>query len=253
MAPNLDTYIDVATRIADFREKYPEGSLQPANPAEPFRIVQVDGEKKDGQRTMQTFIVYTAAAYRDREDTRPGIGMAWEIWPGRTPYTLGSELMNAETSAWGRAIIAVGASDSRHGVASREEVENAAERIIADERAYRALRNQPPEVDADGAATQAELTRVVTGPEPGTVRLAAVPADDPWYDSPKPLADVENPEDRPGTASAEQLRSIGAKFTAAKIGQDDARRTCSEIVGRRIGSRKDLSYSEAGKVLEKLG
>ena len=72
----------------------------------------------------QSFLVVVAAAYRDRDDPRPGVGMAWEVFPGRTPYTRGSELQNAETSAWGRAIIAVGASDSKRGIASREEVRN---------------------------------------------------------------------------------------------------------------------------------
>ena len=108
-------YVDVAARIVEFRTRYPEGCLQPANPAEPFQV-QTIGE--------MTFIVYTAAAYRTPDDPRPGIGTAWEVFPGRTPYTRNSELMNAETSAWGRAIIAVGAADSKKGIASAEEVRN---------------------------------------------------------------------------------------------------------------------------------
>lgn len=120
---SLDDYVDVAQRIADFREQYPHGSLQPADPAHPWEQAIVTGTDKNGQAVTQTFIVYTAAAYRTPDDERPGIGIAWEIWPGRTPYTRGSEIMNAETSAWGRAIIAVGASDSKRGVRSREEME----------------------------------------------------------------------------------------------------------------------------------
>jgi hypothetical protein len=46
------------------------------------------------------------------------------VFPGRTPYTKGSELQNAETSAWGRAIVAVGAADTKKGIASSEEVRN---------------------------------------------------------------------------------------------------------------------------------
>jgi hypothetical protein len=42
--------------------------------------------------------------------------------PGKTPYTKDSEIQNAETSAWGRAIVAVLAADTRKGVASRDEV-----------------------------------------------------------------------------------------------------------------------------------
>lgn len=111
----LGDYVDVPARIAEFRTKHPDGSLQPANPAEPYRVERI-GEK--------TFIVVVAAAYRSPDDTRPGIGMAYEQFPGRTPYTRDSELQNAETSAWGRAIVAVLAADTKRSVASAEEVRN---------------------------------------------------------------------------------------------------------------------------------
>lgn len=111
----LESYNDVASRMQEFFTKHPEGTLQPADAAQPFRVETI------GDRT---FIVYTAAAYRTPDDPRPGIGVAWEPFPGRTPYTRDSEVQNAETSAWGRAILAVGAADTRKGVASREEVAN---------------------------------------------------------------------------------------------------------------------------------
>jgi hypothetical protein len=115
MSFDLGSYNDVASRIAEFRDKHPEGSLQPADPAQPF-TVQTIGEK--------TFLTYTAAAYRTPDDPRPGIGVAWEPFPGRTNYTRDSELQNVETSAWGRAIVAALAADTRKGIASREEVQN---------------------------------------------------------------------------------------------------------------------------------
>jgi hypothetical protein len=105
-------YIDVAARVVEFRAKHPDGSLQPF---EPWRVVEVAGA---------TFIVYTAAAYRTPDDIRPGVGTAWEPFPGLTNFTRNSELQNAETSAWGRAIIAVGAADAKKGVASAEDVRN---------------------------------------------------------------------------------------------------------------------------------
>lgn len=111
----LSDYVDVPARIAEFRAKHPEGCLQPANLAEPYRVETI------GDRT---YVVVVAAAYRTPEDTRPGIGMAYEQWPGRTPYTRDSELQNAETSAWGRAIVAVLAADTKRSVASAEEVRN---------------------------------------------------------------------------------------------------------------------------------
>ena len=108
----LDGYVDVAQRIRLFRELYPEGSLQPVFMGKPYDIVEVAG---------QTFIVYVAAAYRHPNDPRPGVGTAWEPFPGRTPYTKDSELMVAETSAWGRAIKAA-LLDDRSKVASLDEV-----------------------------------------------------------------------------------------------------------------------------------
>lgn len=111
----LGDYNDVASRIAEFRDKYPDGRLRPVNPEHPYRVETIGSE---------TFIVYTAAAYRGSDDTLPGIGVAQEGFPGRTPYTRGSEVQNAETSAWGRAIVAALAADTRKGIASAEEVRN---------------------------------------------------------------------------------------------------------------------------------
>ncbi len=104
-------YIDVAARIAEFRSKYPDGSLQQ---------VSLSFEDFAGS----SWVVYTAAAYRTPDDMRPGQGTAWEPVPGKTPYTKDSEVQNAETAAWGRAIVAVLAADTRKGIASAEEVRN---------------------------------------------------------------------------------------------------------------------------------
>lgn len=111
---DMSGYVDVAERIRIFREKYPNGSLQPADLSKHYDVINV-GEKM--------FVVYVAAAYRDPNDARPGIGVAWEPFPGTTPYTRDSELMNVETSAWGRAIIATLAADTQK-IASAQEVRN---------------------------------------------------------------------------------------------------------------------------------
>lgn len=115
---DLNAYIDVAARIVEFRTKHPEGTLQPADLSVPYRIENIDGT---------TYIVVVAAAYRSPEDTRPGVGMAYEVFPGKTNFTRGSELQNAETSAWGRAIVAAMAADTKQGIASAEEVRNRSE------------------------------------------------------------------------------------------------------------------------------
>ena len=104
-------YIDVAERIVEFRTKHPEGSLQQ---------VTLDFKEVAGG----WWVVYTAAAYRTPEDPRPGIGTAWEPVPGKTNFTRDSELQNAETAAWGRAIVAALAADTKRGIASAEEVRN---------------------------------------------------------------------------------------------------------------------------------
>ncbi|HWT22714.1 MAG TPA: hypothetical protein VN213_04340 [Solirubrobacteraceae bacterium] len=104
----LDDYIDVAERLRQFYERYPDGRITRLDDP---RVMEV-GDK--------TFIVYSAVAYRDPEDPRPCVGTAWEPFPGRTPYTRDSELMNAETAAWGRAIIAAGIPSKR--IASADEV-----------------------------------------------------------------------------------------------------------------------------------
>ena len=241
----LDDYVEVAERIGHFRDAYPAGSLRGD-----FRMIQVSG---------QDMIAYRAEAYRDATDQAPGVGCAWELVPGRTNFTRGSELQNAETSAWGRAIIAVGASDSKRGIASREEVRNQRDATrLVDE--AREMRRKPPEVDEHGAATVAEQTRMMTGPEPGTTRTKADEGNDPWYDNPKPLADLPNPEDAHGTATADQIRTLQAKFAANGIGIKGSEMTrrnekiawLVDKFGPDIHSSKDLSYSQAARALQEL-
>jgi hypothetical protein len=108
MSFNLDDYVDVAERIRQFNEKYPEGSLQ----GKGFFIRDPD-EKIIGYH-------YTAEAYRTPTDPRPGVGTAYEPIPGKTPYTRDSEVQNSETAAWGRAIVALGFHTKK--IASAEEV-----------------------------------------------------------------------------------------------------------------------------------
>jgi hypothetical protein len=133
-------YIDVATRIVEFRGKFPQGSLQQVR----YEILTV------GERT---FITYTAAAYRTPDDARPGIGTAWEPVPGPTSFTRDSEMQNAETAAWGRAIVAVLAADTKRGIASAEEVRNRSQEP-ATEQAEKPTRRMGL------AVTQAQLSKM---------------------------------------------------------------------------------------------
>lgn len=115
MAFDLGEYKEVTARIADFKAKHPDGCLRAADLEHPYRIETFP----DGK----SFVVYVAAAYRAPDDPAPGIGVAWEPYPGKSNYTRDSELQNAETSAWGRAIVAVLASESK-SIASQEDVRN---------------------------------------------------------------------------------------------------------------------------------
>lgn len=128
-APKLDDYIDVRERMAEFFEAYPDGSFQSE-----CQFLQTDG---------RSAVVVKASAYRYPDDQRPGHGLAFEFIPGNTPYTKNSELQNAETAAWGRAVVAVGAGDTkRTPIASRQEVRNrtADENVIPNLAGRQALR-----------------------------------------------------------------------------------------------------------------
>lgn len=110
-------YIDVATRIIEFREKYPTGSLQSWKDPYVIEVKMPDG-------SIKSYMVYSAAAYRTPDDQLPGVGWAYEPIPGPTNFTRDSELQNAETAAWGRAMVAALAVDTKKGIASSEEVRN---------------------------------------------------------------------------------------------------------------------------------
>jgi len=112
MSYDLSDYVDVAERIRIAKELYPELSLQSE------WTYDVLGD--------QLHIIVKAYAYRTPDDQRPGFGLAWEIYPGKTPYTKGSELMVCETSAWGRALAALGIEVRK--VASKQEVQAAQSR-----------------------------------------------------------------------------------------------------------------------------
>jgi len=116
-------YIDVAARIVEFRTKHPHGSLQ----CQDIKFIDFAGK---------SWVVYTAAAYRTPDDERPGIGTAWEPVPGPTQFTRDSEVQNAETAAWGRAMVAALAVDTKKGIASKEEVRN--RQLEATEKAVKA-------------------------------------------------------------------------------------------------------------------
>jgi hypothetical protein len=123
-------YKEVAERLRDLFAKHPEASL------------------RGTYEFVPGYVVYRAECYRTPDDQAPGVGSALEELPGRTPYTKGSELQNAETSAWGRAIVAVGASESKR-IASADEMRLARDR-----------REAPPEPVAPQRPPPADKERI---------------------------------------------------------------------------------------------
>jgi hypothetical protein len=113
---DLKDYITVAERVTAFYGKYPEGSLQ-------SEIVELNESR----------VVMRAYAYRTPGDERPGIGYSQLGIPGNG-VTRNSEIETCETSAWGRAIAALG-FEVKRGIASRDEIENKQDGEIPPKRA----------------------------------------------------------------------------------------------------------------------
>jgi hypothetical protein len=106
MAGFADDYVPVAQRIEAFYAAHPDGSIQ-----------------CDIYTLTDTLVVMRATVYRDREDPLPSIAHSMLAIPGKTAFTRGSEVENAETSAVGRAIAMLG-FEVKRGMASHEEVWN---------------------------------------------------------------------------------------------------------------------------------
>lgn len=101
----LDNYVEVNVRIEKFYKTYPDGAIR----------TSIEGDRPDK-------IIVRAEVYSDKYDENPvGVGHSWLEVPGSTPYTKGSELENAETSAVGRAIANAG-FEVHKSVASVEEI-----------------------------------------------------------------------------------------------------------------------------------
>lgn len=162
MAIELNGYVDVAERIRQLREKHPEAVLRPYNPDEPFKVMNIGNRE---------FIVYTAVCYRTPDDPMPAIAVAAEPAVGKTNFTRDSEVMNAETSAWGRAIVAALAADTQK-VASLDEVRNRR----ADGAAPAAPAHPSKGVRAPGFETAAQAVQTIADQFSGEVVDEVPPA-----------------------------------------------------------------------------
>ena len=103
--PAESGYVDVAARLAEWYAKHPDARIETA-------AIEMNDDR----------VTVRAQVFRDSGvDTLPaGTGHSWLEIPGSTPYTRGSELENAETSAVGRALVMAGIPSK--SVASADEV-----------------------------------------------------------------------------------------------------------------------------------
>ncbi len=114
MSFDLGSYTTVNDRLLELFKKYPDARIQNTVP----RVDMFDGRE---------WWIVTTTIWRDPTDPLPVIASAAEP-KGATPYTKDSEMMNAETSAIGRAILLVGGIGIKPGggMASANEVRNRA-------------------------------------------------------------------------------------------------------------------------------
>jgi len=117
--PDLSNYVEVKDRLLMALAKWPELRVIESVP----EVITIDD---------RAFVQVTVTVYRDQDDTLPCTATAWEPFPGVTPFTRNSEMMNAGTSALGRALGYMGIGVER-SVASAVEVANRmAERVSRD-------------------------------------------------------------------------------------------------------------------------
>jgi hypothetical protein len=115
---NLGDYVDVPTRLAQALKQFPDLRIQETRPL----IVTVDN---------QQYVEISCTVWRDANDLMPTVAYCWEPIPGRTPYTKGSEMMNASTSCLGRALGFLGMGIGK-SIASRNEVQARQPATVAD-------------------------------------------------------------------------------------------------------------------------
>ena len=126
---NLGDYVDVPTRLAEALKRWPDLRIQETKPV----IVTVDN---------QQYVEISCTVWRDSTDLMPTVAYCWEPIPGRTPYTKGSEMMNASTSCLGRALGFLGMGIGK-SIASRNEVQARQPSPIAEVTPIRADLEQP--------------------------------------------------------------------------------------------------------------
>lgn len=160
MAFDLSDYVPVSERVQMFYQAHPDGRI----------ISSVPQIRTIGERV---FIEVSVSVYRSSEDLLPCVASAWEPFPGRSTFVKDSEMMNAETSAIGRALAASGIGVSR-SLASRDEVRNRQDEQQKQPRGSQKPAGAPPRRSPSGdapsepLASEEEISNLVA-------RIAALP------------------------------------------------------------------------------
>lgn len=213
----MDDYVPVNERIDAFYKAYPEGSIQ-------SEVIEL----------TETRVSVKAYAYRKHDDPRPGVGHSSLNIPGSTPYTRGSELENAETSAWGRAIAALG-FEVKRGIATAEEVRNKtpeAARAPATRPARVApQRALPAETGPDGDYEASPFDDVVVDPLSGEAIAAAtggtaLPDKPPYVVKAEQKAAARTPDECPEHGSERIKQNRRGLYCATNMGTRDDPEWC---------------------------
>jgi hypothetical protein len=152
---NLDNYVTVNERLAAALKEFPE-----------LRIVEEAPEVRLVENIA--YIEVCVSVYRNTDDPLPAIARAWEPWPGKTPFTRDSEMMNAATSALGRALGYMGLGLGK-SIATADEVQlrrDDNEHNSGGDPHYRAPREQ-----VGSRAKPSELPRGPGKVTPGQLRI----------------------------------------------------------------------------------
>lgn len=194
--PDSD-YVEVKERIQAFYAAYPTGALQTLH----FGPIDM------GDNIPR--IAVQAAAFRSPDDSHPGLGTSWMVVPGRTPYTNGSELENCETSAWGRAIAAIGILVDR-SISSAGEIRSKGGHSI----------EQPsvvPSTNADALREAADSAARDGEPEPVSITQDApsVPVPDPAVVPAPPVPTPVDPEPEATTPESPGMPKEATKSAPA--------------------------------------
>lgn len=154
---NLDGYIDVPTRLKMAAERFPDLRISEAPPA----TVEISG---------QTFIECKVTVWRSPEDQMPVVAYCWERFPGKSPFTAGSEQPNGSTSAVGRALRWL-MPDVDGPIASKNEVHNhrQAQQSFSGrpDREAVPLRDEP---DPEGPIERPRSTKAASDPQKRLIR-----------------------------------------------------------------------------------